>query len=99
MLKKGNTFFHALHQAIDTVDSGLYQQQRHWNYIRGNLLSGSERFVNTKLSQDVSASLRSNNIQGILTDPNHLSMNNQDVFAQEVNKVMAYTAQDIGSTI
>ena len=58
MLKKGNTFFNALHHAIETLDNSFYQQQRHWNYIRGNLLSESERFGNTKLSQDVSASLR-----------------------------------------
>ena len=79
------------------MDSTFYQQQRHWNYIRGYLLSASERFDNTKVSQDVSRSLRSNNIQGTLTDPNHLPRINED-FAQEVNKVMAYTDQDIGDS-
>ena len=53
---------------------------------------------NTKLSQDVSRSLRSNNIQGTLRDPNHLPRNNQDVFAQEVNKIMAYKDQYIGDS-
>ena len=29
MLKKGNSFADALHQALETVDSSFYQQQRH----------------------------------------------------------------------
>ena len=98
MLKKGNTFYHDLLAAVESTDHNFYSQQRHWRYIRETLLSASARLDNTKLSREASRSLRSNNIQGVLTNPNNELILHQDNFGQEVSKVLEYTEGVIGDS-
>ena len=60
------------------------------------LFAGSDKFTKIKLSQTVSASLRSNGVHGEPTYPNPLSSNNQYTFAEEVHKVLNFTNQEVG---